>query len=195
MVDSNVKEKLITTNKTKSKKEYLSTTELAKLCGVSRFTIINWTNQGKINAFRTVGGKYRIPVTEAISFLENLHRKTSHNNKNGLASDALGHCWEYPRKTNCDNRCKDCIIHGREVDYCFIVVKQFGKGVIRCKGDCLNCEYFSEFFGFYNKGSLAEEPTDENSKKTVTAKMNFMYHFAYRIGRSVHSLKRKSKVK
>jgi len=195
MINSTITEKPITINKIKLEKDYLSTTELAKLCGVSRFTIINWTNQGKINAFRTIGGKYRIPVTEAISFLENLHRQISHKNMNDLAPDALGHCWEYPRKTNCDNRCKNCLIHGREVDYCFVVVRQFGKGVIRCKGDCLNCEYFSEFFGFYSKGPQAEEPPDESSKKAVTAKKTFMYNFVYGIGRGVHGLKRKGKVK
>lgn len=195
MINSTVKEKPVTINEIKLGKDYLSTTELAKLCGVSRFTIINWTNQGKINAFKTVGGKYRIPVTEAISFLENLHKQISHKNKNELAPDSLGHCWEYPRKTNCDNRCKNCLIHGREVDYCFVVVRQFGKGVIRCKGDCLNCEYFGEFFGFYSKGPQAEEPPDEHNKKTATAKRNFMYNFVYGIGRGVHGLKRKGKVK
>lgn len=191
MVNSTVREKPMTIDKIKLEKDYLSTTELAKLCGVSRFTIINWANKGKINAFKTVGGKYRIPVTEAISFLESLHWQTSHKNKNDLAPNTLGHCWEYPRRTNCDNRCKDCLMHGREVDYCFIVVRQFGKGVIRCQGDCLNCEYFGEFFGFYSEGSQAEEPYDEKSKKTTTEKNNFLYNFAYSIGRGVHVLKRK----
>lgn len=178
-------------DKIKFEKDYLTTTELAKLCGVSRFTIINWVKQGKINTIKTVGGKYRIPVTEAISFLESLHCQTSHKTENGLAPDALGHCWEYPQKTNCDNRCRDCLIYGRGVDYCFIVVRQFGNGVIRCQGDCLNCDYFGEFFGFYSEISQAEEPSDEKSEKTTTAKKKFLYNFAYGVGRGVHVLKRK----
>ena len=181
----------MTIDKIKFEKDYLTTTELAKLCGVSRFSIINWVKQGKINTIKTIGGKYRIPVTKAISFLESLHCQTSHKTKNGLASDALVHCWEYPQKTNCDNRCIDCLIHGRQVDYCFIVVRQFGKGVIRCQGDCLNCDYFGEFFGFYSESSQAEAPSDEKSEKTTTAKKKFLYNFAYGVGRGVHVLKRK----
>ncbi|MBW7989853.1 MAG: helix-turn-helix domain-containing protein [Planctomycetes bacterium] len=41
----------------------MTTTELAKLCGVSRFTIINWINRGKIRTNKTVGGHSRIPVS------------------------------------------------------------------------------------------------------------------------------------
>ncbi|MHC4110198.1 MAG: helix-turn-helix domain-containing protein [Planctomycetota bacterium] len=48
---------------------YMTTSELARHCGVSRFTIINWTKQGRIKAIRTVGGHYRIPASEALSLL------------------------------------------------------------------------------------------------------------------------------
>jgi len=172
-------------------KNYLTTTELAKLCGVSRFTIRNWIKQGRIKAVRTIGKQYRIPVSEAISFLETMHRETTDEPRNGLAAGALRHCWEYPQKTSCDNECKNCLIFGKESDYCFIVVRQFGKGVIRCQGDCLNCDYFGEFFGFYSESSQVEEPLDDKSKKTAVEKKKFLYNFAYSVGRGVHVLKRK----
>jgi excisionase family DNA binding protein len=164
----------------------MTTTELARLCGVSRFTIINWTNRGKIRASRTVGRHYRIPVSEAMSFLE-----TFRNEKKGVASGSSGHCWEYLQKTNCDKECRNCLIYRREVDYCFEVVRQFGKGVICCKGDCLNCGYFEEFFSFYRKRTQLEEPYDKKSKKATKEKKNFMYNFAYGVGRGVNVLKRK----
>jgi hypothetical protein len=81
------------------------------------------------------------------------------------------------------------------VDYCFIVVRQFGNGVIRCQGDCLRCEYFGEFFGFYSEGLQAEELPDENDKRAATTKRNLLYDLAYGIGRGVHGLKKKGKVK
>ncbi|MFC1675475.1 helix-turn-helix domain-containing protein [Planctomycetota bacterium] len=195
MVNSTARRKLMKIDKNKLNKDFLSTTELARLCGVSRFSIINWVKQGKINTLRTVGGKHRIPVAEAIEFLETMHCQSSHETESDLAPDALGHCWEYPRKTNCDNRCKSCLIYGREVDYCFIVVRQFGKGVIHCKGDCLRCEYFGEFFGFYGEDSQGQEQSDENDKNIAIAKRHFLYNFAYGIGRGVHGLKKKGKVK
>lgn len=195
MVSSTLKEKYATSNKSKYDNDFMSTTELAKLCGVSRFTIINWVNKGRIKTIKTVGGKNRIPASEAISFLESMHCQNFHKKENDLAPDALGHCWEYPRKTNCDNRCKNCLIYGREVDYCFIVVRQFGKGVIRCRGDCLRCGYFGEFFGLYSEELQAEELPDESGKKADTVKRNLLYNFAYGLGRGVHGLKKKGKVK
>lgn len=163
------------------RKEYLTTTELAKFCGVSRFTILSWIDKGKISTMRTVGGKHRIPVSEAISFLETLQRKSSPKEKKVATSGALGHCWEYLQKTNCERECKNCLIYGREIDYCFVVVRQFGKGVIRCTGDCLSCGYFEKFFGLQSKSENTEETADGRTAKVVVDKKNFLDNFIYDI--------------
>jgi len=170
-------------------KSYLKTTELARLCGVSRFSILNWINQGKIRALRTVGGHYRIPAGEAISFLEAFHLDTFHNQKRPPVAKALGHCWEYPQKTSCDNECRDCLIYGREIDYCFVVVRQFGKEVIRCKEDCLSCAYFEEFFGFDEAGRQFAESQDHQSEETAEEKKSVLHSFIRGVGRSVHPAK------
>ena len=163
-------------NGTGPRKEYLTTTELAKFCGVSRFTILSWIDKGKISTIRTVGGKHRIPVSEAISFLETLQRKSSPKEKKVTTSGALGHCWEYLQKTNCERECKNCLIYGREIDYCFVVVRQFGKGVIRCMGDCLSCGYFEKFFGSHSK--LTELDTSNGKSVEIdTKKKNFFDNF------------------
>lgn len=182
-------------DKLKLQKDYLTTTELARLCGVSRFTILNWVKQGKIRAVKTVGKQYRIPVSEAISFLETLHREAFHEEEKGTAPISLGHCWEYLQKTNCDKKCKDCLIHGKDVDYCFLVVRRFGKGVIGCEGDCLDCDYFAEVFGSYRKTAPVKKPGDKKTKETTRDKEKFLYNFAYSVGRGVHVLKERSKVK
>jgi excisionase family DNA binding protein len=168
-------------NGTGPRKEYLTTTELAKFCGVSRFTILSWIDKGKISTIRTVGGKHRIPVSEAISFLETLQRKNSPKEKKVTTSGALGHCWEYLQKTNCERECKNCLIYGREIDYCFVVVRQFGKGVIRCMGDCLSCGYFERFFGSHSKSGTLEETSDAKSAEVATDKKNFLDNFIYDI--------------
>ena len=167
-------------------KDYLTTTELAKCCGVSRFTILNWINLGKIRAVRTVGGHYRISASEAISFLEAFHLDTFHNEEEAIVSGPLGHCWEYPQKTNCDKECKDCLIYGREIDYCFVVVRQFGKEVIRCKADCLSCGYFEEFFGFDNKQLKQVAPSVGRDLDPVDEKRDILRSFALGVRRSVH---------
>jgi excisionase family DNA binding protein len=168
-------------NVTGPRKEYLTTTELAKFCGVSRFTILSWIDKGKISTIRTVGGKHRIPVSEAISFLETLQRKSSPKEKKVTTSGSLGHCWEYLQKTNCERECKNCLIYGREIDYCFVVVRQFGKGVIRCMGDCLSCGYFEKFFGSQSESENTKEISVGRSAKVATDKKNFLDNFIYDI--------------
>ena len=168
-------------NATGPRKEYLTTTELAKFCGVSRFTILSWIDKGKISTIRTVGGKHRIPVSEAISFLETLQRKSSPKEKKVTTSGSLGHCWEYLQKTNCERECKNCLIYGREIDYCFVVVRQFGKGVIRCMGDCLSCGYFEKFFGSHSESGDNKEIPVGRSAKVATDKKNFLDNFIYDI--------------
>ncbi len=166
-------------NVTGPRKEYLTTTELAKFCGVSRFTILSWIDKGKISTIRTVGGKHRIPVSEAISFLETLQRKSSTKEKKVATSGSLGHCWEYLQKTNCERECKNCLIYGREIDYCFVVVRQFGKGVIRCMGDCLSCGYFEKFFGSHSESGNTEKTSDGRFANVATDKKNFLDNFIY----------------
>ncbi|MCK4792072.1 MAG: excisionase family DNA-binding protein, partial [Desulfobacteraceae bacterium] len=170
-------------NGTGPKKEYLTTTELAKFCGVSRFTILSWIDKGKISTIRTVGGKHRIPVSEAISFLETLQRKSSPRQKKVATSGALGHCWEYLQETNCERECKNCLIYGREIDYCFVVVRQFGKGVIRCMGDCLSCGYFEEFFGSHGTSTERELTPGGRSVKATIEKKDFLDNFIHEIAR------------
>jgi excisionase family DNA binding protein len=62
-------------NESKQRNGYLTTTEFAKLCGVSRFTIINWAKQGRIKTIKTAGGHYRIPETEAINLLRTENKR------------------------------------------------------------------------------------------------------------------------
>ena len=171
------------------RKEYLTTTELAKFCGVSRFTILSWIDKGKISTIRTVGGKHRIPVSEALSFLETLQNKASPKEKKVTTSGALGHCWEYLQKTNCERECKNCLIYGREIDYCFVVVRQFGKGVIRCMGDCLSCGYFEKFFGSHSTSTERKRTSDGKSGEATTEKKNFLDNFIHDIAQGGDGIK------
>lgn len=176
----------ITKNKINLRKDCLTTTELAKLCGVSRFTIINWVNQGKIRTMKTVGGHCRIPVSEAISFYEAFQKE-----KSGVTSESLCRCWEYPQKTNCDKECKGCLLYGSRVNYCFVVVREFGKEVIHCKGDCLNCDYFEEFFSSYRKSVQLNETHEAKGVKVAKDKKSFLYNVVYGVARGVHEVKEK----
>jgi excisionase family DNA binding protein len=83
---------------------YMTTTELSKLCGVSRFTIINWTRQGRIKAIRTVGGHYRIPVSEALSLLRSFGQ-----NEKISSSNFEEPCRQQVPTTDDDEECGNCL--------------------------------------------------------------------------------------
>ena len=174
----------IAKNKISLRKDSLTTTELAKLCGVSRFTIINWINRGKMRTMKTAGGHFRIPVSEAISFYETFYKE-----KGDVKTESLCHCWEYPQKTNCNKECKNCLLYKSRINYCFVVVREFGKEVIRCEGDCLNCDYFEEFFTSYRKNEQLNETHDAESGKRTKDKKSFLYNFIYGVGRGIQEVK------
>lgn len=46
-------------------KPYISVPEAARICGVSRATMWNWVKSGKVDAFVTPGGHYRIKREDA----------------------------------------------------------------------------------------------------------------------------------
>ncbi|MFQ5577536.1 MAG: helix-turn-helix domain-containing protein, partial [Anaerolineae bacterium] len=47
-----------------------TTGEVARYCGVSRMGVIRWIQQGKLKAYVTPGGHYRIQATDFYAFLE-----------------------------------------------------------------------------------------------------------------------------
>ena len=53
-----------------SESDPLTTGQAAKYCHVSQATIINWIKKGKLRAYATPGGHYRILLPDFLSFLE-----------------------------------------------------------------------------------------------------------------------------
>ena len=124
----------------KSRSGYLTTTEFAKLCGVSRFTIINWAKRGKVKSIQTVGRHFRIPVSEALAVLKGFDDK-----KKAVAPKLEKPALQQPQT------------------------------IVGDSGNCL------------------KEENDGAQKKR--GKKNFLYNFAYGVGRGVQGLKKKGKVK
>jgi excisionase family DNA binding protein len=101
---SSAKKEFVKGDVSKKRSGYLTTTELATLCGVSRFTIINWAKQGKIKAIRTAGKHYRIPASEALSLLRTFEEK-----KEVGASDLGGHCQTKKQDPSSEEECRKCL--------------------------------------------------------------------------------------
>lgn len=136
------RKKYLRGNNIKDRSGYMTTTELSKLCGVSRFTIINWIKRGRIRVIKTVGNHNRIPESEALSLLDIIEKKQQTQTSTS----------EYQFKQQ---------------------NKKTKRGLKRGICSTRNKKY-----------------SRDKSKKN-----NVLYAFGYGVGRSVHALKGRCKVK
>lgn len=166
--------------------EYMTTTELARLCGVSRFTVINWVENGYLKSIKTQGGHRRISRAVATLFLRTagIYRE-----KRGAPPELLFHCWDFAPKTNCDKKCGNCIVYRKRLDYCFLLVRQLGKEELGCEGNCVACDYFNEFF---NKNRIRGPGSKTIGGRNEKTRENqaLPRHLGYGIGRGVRGLKK-----
>jgi len=52
-----------------------------------------------------------------------------------------------------------------------VVVRQFGKEVIHCEGDCLSCGYFEKFLGSQSDFGNTEEISEGKSAKRKSTRL------------------------
>jgi excisionase family DNA binding protein len=97
-------------DESKRRSGYMTTTELARLCGVSRFTIINWVKQGRIKVIRTAGKHCRIPASEALSLL-----RTFGKNKKPSSSALKEHCRQQAPMPDGDEECGNCLTSNEKI--------------------------------------------------------------------------------
>ncbi|MEI7752225.1 MAG: excisionase family DNA-binding protein [Candidatus Omnitrophota bacterium] len=117
---------------------YITTTEFARVCNVTRLTVINWVNKKKIRSVQTMGGHRRIPLMELLSFLES----TMTGMRNAKKSR---YCWEHAKKLGKEKKCKTCALRGSPFHYCSVVAANLGKESIHCSGNCSTCDYLKVF--------------------------------------------------
>ena len=76
----------------------LTTGQAARYCYVSNATILNWIKQGKLTAYTTPGGHFRIRLPDFLSFLESyripvdprLNRRLGNSRVEGREKPARG---------------------------------------------------------------------------------------------------------
>ena len=129
-------------------KEYFSTVEAAKVCSVTRFSIINWTKKGMLKTTRTPGGHRRIHRGDLVAFI-----KTHKIGVNafraeelvGLENDFL-RCWEYHQasKKKDAHNCKVCVVFLSDTKKCYTLREHVSHQKIFCKSSCVACEYYKK---------------------------------------------------
>ena len=176
-------------NTNSNEAEFLTTTELSKLCGVSRITIINWLRQGKVKSVKTLGGHRRIPRTEVESLLEALHIKSGTSES---IDRIVLHCWQSAEKMKCEKKCKSCMVFMRRVDYCFFIVQRLGKGWIHCEGSCLDCAYFKGIFEkMESLKHVAGKAAHVSPEEAIKKAKDYASGVGYDIGQGMLGIKKK----
>jgi excisionase family DNA binding protein len=131
------------------KKDYLTTTQAARLMSVSPDTVLKWVKAGKVKSYRTLGGHFRIPVSElsiplaaesgAASVTADAARPLSHQ-----------YCWEYIGDGEVKPECQECITFRSRAKRCY-QLKDLPGGLgglsLMCDTECEDCEYFRQVNG------------------------------------------------
>ena len=128
-------------------KEYYSTVEAAEICNVTRFSVINWTNQRILKSTKTPGGHRRIHRADLISFIKTYKLGINEIKSANLIkqSDFL-RCWEYHRSPSMKgiHDCKLCIVFLSDTKKCYTIREHVDHQKIFCKTSCLSCEYYQK---------------------------------------------------
>ncbi|MBF0217234.1 MAG: excisionase family DNA-binding protein [Candidatus Omnitrophica bacterium] len=127
--------------------DYLTTTETARVCNVTRFTVLNWIKQGKLEASSTPGGHQRISKRTVIELLKKCHNGGSNRarKKNRSAENTETLCWQFREaETPALHDCPNCLVFKEKSNRCFLTVRSFGSEKVECKVDCLECAYLAE---------------------------------------------------
>jgi excisionase family DNA binding protein len=175
---------------------FLTTSETAKLFGVTRFTILNWIRGKKLKAAQTVGRRNRILKTDLLRFM-NQHCIASLNLPEQFKE--FVNCWDYARFNHLSgHECKQCLVFKEKMNRCFLTVHEFGHGKVRCGQDCSDCSYLDVFFP--EKKSLIRKTLEEAlqnaridkagpKRQAAAAKKSFDASF-FRAGQYLGTLKK-----
>lgn len=131
-------------------KAYFTTNDIAKICSVTRQTVINWIKMGRLKAVVTPGGHRRVMREELVSFMERngldllLLEQFEENSKSQVP-----HCWEYfstgfPRKTS-KHSCSKCLVMQSKALRCYLLKQKTVQEADTCKTSCESCAYLRKY--------------------------------------------------
>ncbi|MFC1678993.1 excisionase family DNA-binding protein [Elusimicrobiota bacterium] len=125
--------------------DILSTGQAAKLCSVTRDTVLKWIKLGKIEAIQTAGGHYRIEKDSLKPYMP-ASVPVATAQKPEAADKSVSYCWEYHsqgREVRGD--CRECMVFKSQARRCYLMAglgEKAGHSGVHCKDNCYECEYF-----------------------------------------------------
>ena len=171
-------------NQAKRTREYITTTQMAEMCGVSRFTIINWVKQRKITTIKTAGNHRRILLGESLRVLESLSLKNQ-------SPESQTNCWMFHAERAESGKCRNCLIYKRHIDACFLLVRLFGQEKLGSGGICCECGYYDGVWkGRDGKFEVSDCSTAHGAGEgPLRSARNFLGSTSYSIGHGARQIK------
>lgn len=148
----------------------LSTGQAARLCSVTRDTVLKWIKLGKIEAIQTPGGHYRIKgeSLKPYTSMSNAPRTPETDEK------PVSFCWEYHSQDGeIKHDCRECMVFQSRAQKCFLMAglgEKTGLAGVHCKDNCYDCEYFHFVNG--DKINVLLVTENENLKRTIQANVS-----------------------
>jgi len=129
-------------------KIYLTTSQIAAACNVTRFTVRNWINDGKLKANKTAGGHRRILESVLLEFARDNDivlnfQKTSSPKPKVLTSKKKETSQKKTNKDGVwqDNQCLKCNQIKEKIRKYYFLLKEFDQMRQTCGCDCSSCQY------------------------------------------------------
>jgi excisionase family DNA binding protein len=119
---------------------FLSVGKVARMCGVSNRTVLNWIGQGKIEAHALPSGHFRVHVDEVRSFMQaNDMELPARISEAAALRETL--CW-VRRDLTKGHDCTNCSVLATQSWQCFVARELHGGQSVGCDVPCASCRYF-----------------------------------------------------
>lgn len=118
---------------------FLSVGKVARMCGVSNRTVLNWIAQGRIEAHALPSGHFRVHVDEVRVFMQsNEMELPSKISEASALRDTL--CWVRRDLTE-GHACHRCQVLVTQSLHCFMARRLLGDAAVGCPEPCGSCRY------------------------------------------------------
>ena len=104
--------------------KYISTGQAAKICSVTRDTVLKWIQSGHLPARRTAGGHHRILRSDLDKIVDfPADPEPSAPAEERKVSEDVKFCWEHHGDGRVTDECRACAIYAMRAQRCYEVLR------------------------------------------------------------------------
>lgn len=126
-------------------KAYLNVGEVARLCGVTHRTVLNWIAKGRLEATRLPNGRFTVHEAVCKAFLSQRAHAAARKTRWTWPGEGE-HCWSRAGERD-GHRCWACMVYRAHAMHCFAIRGELGDGAVGCDQPCTQCSYYMELCG------------------------------------------------